>query len=106
MKNLGMRLWNDEAGLVVSAELILVATIAVLSMVVGLSEVSMGINEELEDIGSAFGSVNQSYIYFGMSGHQGRVTGSQWGDRMDFCDSERDLVCHTPPVGERRTGNY
>lgn len=100
------KLWNDEAGFIVSAELILVATIAVLAIVVGLSEVAIGINEELEDIGSAFGSVNQSYVYFGASGHKARVDGSNFGDRIDFCDSARDLVCHIPSSGERRNGNY
>ena len=35
-----MKLWDDEAGLIVSAELALVLTIGVLAMVVGLSEVT------------------------------------------------------------------
>jgi hypothetical protein len=49
MKTFINRLWCDEAGFVVSAELILVATIGVLSLVVGLAEISHGINQELED---------------------------------------------------------
>lgn len=61
MKNIITNLINDENGFIVSAELILVATIAVLGMVVGLSEISFGINNELEDVGAAFGSINQSY---------------------------------------------
>ena len=57
MKTFINRLWCDEAGFVVSAELILVATIGVLSLVVGLAEISHGINQELEDVGSAFGAM-------------------------------------------------
>ena len=40
---------NDENGFVVSAELVLVGTILVLGMIVGLTELSYGVNEELED---------------------------------------------------------
>ena len=46
-------LLNDENGFIVSAELIIVATIVVLSMAVGLSEISFSVNNELEDVGSA-----------------------------------------------------
>ena len=97
------KLWNDEAGFIVSAELILVATIAVLAMVVGLSELSIGINNELEDVGSAFGAVNQSYIYRGAIGHNGRQDGSGFRDGLDFCDGDRDLVCNTHVTGEHHS---
>ena len=89
MTNLLTRLWNDEAGFIVSAELILVATIVVLAMVVGLSEVAISINHELEDVGCAFGSINQSYQYLGIQGHCGYNTvGSSYLDKVDFCDCE------------------
>jgi hypothetical protein len=100
MTALAAKLWNDDAGFIVSAELILIATIAVLSMIVGLSEVAHGINQELEDVASAFGAVNQTYAYNGTSGHKGSVDGSGFGDLIDFCDSPNDIVCDHPPVGE------
>ena len=53
------QLWNDEAGFVISAELVLVLTIAVLAMIVGLSEVAVAVNTELNDISNAIGSLNQ-----------------------------------------------
>ena len=56
MNTLLAQLMADEAGFIVSAELVLVATILVLGMIVGLSEVANGINQELEDVGSAFSS--------------------------------------------------
>lgn len=105
MMTLVTRMWKDEAGFIVSAELILVATVAVLAMVVGLSEVSIGINEELEDVGSAFGAVNQSFCYFGATGHKGHVAGSRFNDRIDFCDSACDIVCNTPVIGEQGYGH-
>lgn len=102
MTNLLTHLWNDEAGFIVSAELILIATIAVLSMVVGLSELSHGVNQELEDVASAFGAINQTYRYSGLEGHKGTSTGSLFGDSEDFCDSEFDINCDNPPQAEGR----
>ncbi|HAW27080.1 MAG TPA: branched-chain amino acid aminotransferase, partial [Planctomycetaceae bacterium] len=54
MKNIINQLINDEAGFIVSAELVLISSIAVLAMIVGLSEVANNVNQELEDVGSAF----------------------------------------------------
>lgn len=100
MHNLCLNLWNDDAGFIVSAELVLVATITVLSMIVGLSEVASAVNQELEDVGSAFGSVNQSFCSFGQRGHKSRSVGSSFHDRADDCDSQWDINCDSPPVPE------
>ena len=91
MTTLFTKLINDEAGFIVSAELVLIATIGVLSMVVGLSEVALNINNELEDVGSAFGSINQSMHVQGICGHQGRSGGSCFTDKSDFCDKAGDI---------------
>ena len=91
MNALFTNLMNDEAGFIVSAELILVATIAVLAMVVGLSEVALNVSEELEDVGSAFGSVTQTYQIQGLTGHMGFTGGSRFNDTVDFCDRTGDI---------------
>lgn len=91
MTTLILTLWKDEAGFIISAELILISTIAVLAMVVGLAEVSGAINQELEDVASAFGSVNQSYRYQGLTGHGGTVNGACFHDGIDFCDGADDI---------------
>lgn len=103
---LANQLLNDEAGFIVSAELVLVATILVIGMVVGLAEVSNGINEELEDVGSAFGSVNQSFRFAGLSGHKGWIVGSSFNDVSDFCDGQFDLSCDAGPVSEAPKRSY
>jgi Flp pilus assembly pilin Flp len=100
MQSLMNQLLNDEAGFIVSAELILISTIAVLSMVVGLSEVASGINQELEDVGSAFGSINQSFMVSGNNGHKGNSTGSLFNDNRDFCDNQGDITCSSAPQHE------
>ena len=99
MKKIALQLLNDDAGFVISAELILISTIAVLSMVVGLSEVAYGVVQELEDTGSAFGAVNQTYRYTGLCGHSGSIGGTCFTDLTDFCDQAGD-VNGTTPTGE------
>lgn len=85
-------LFNDENGFVVSAELILVSTIVVLGLIVGLTEVRQAISEELEDVASAIGSMNQSYSYCGLVTQKACVSGSRFSDNKDFCDSEFDIT--------------
>ena len=84
------QLWNDEAGFVISAELVLVLTIAVLAMIVGLSEVAVAVNTELNDISNAIGALNQSYVYTGFAGTGGKLkseyAGSRFNDAVDDCD--------------------
>ena len=99
MKTIALKLWTEESGFVVSAELILIATIAVLSMVVGLSEVAYGVVQELEDTGSAFGAINQSFRYTGLCGHAGNTAGTAFTDLADFCDKAGDVV-GTQPTAE------
>lgn len=100
MRQIIATLLNDEAGFIVSAELVLIATIGVLSMVVGLSEVAFNINQELEDLGSAIGSVNQSYRFNGAGGNKGQAAGSASSDGRDAGDSGSDIICGVSPTGE------
>ncbi len=99
-KTILAKLYHDEAGFIVSAELAIVATIAVLAMIVGLSEVAYNVNEELEDVGSAIGNLSQTYQVYGTSGHKGSTNGSSFYDVPDFCDSQSDLSCDSSPTGE------
>lgn len=71
MLSLVRNFWNDEHGVIISAELVLVMTITVIGMTVGLSEVAHAVVAELNDVGDAIGSLNQS---FGFSGFHGLKT--------------------------------
>jgi hypothetical protein len=93
-------LWIDESGVIISAELVLVLTIAVLAMVVGLTEVAVAVNTELNDISNAFGSLNQSFAYTGFTSicagkQKSFVSGGGFTDSIDDCDTNTtcDLVC-------------
>jgi hypothetical protein len=91
MTTIATKLFNDEAGFIVSAELVLVSTIVVLGLIVGLSELSLNINNELEDVGSAFCSIQQSFHSSGTCGHKGSMSGSCFQDQADFCDCQNDI---------------
>ena len=68
MKTLCNRLFTDESGVILSAELVLILTIAVLGIVTGLASVQQAVVYELTDLGLAFSGLNQSYAtpsYFG-----------------------------------------
>ncbi|MFO0976009.1 MAG: branched-chain amino acid aminotransferase [Planctomycetaceae bacterium] len=101
MLNLINTLKNDNNGFVVSAELVLVGTITVLGMIVGLSELSFNVNQELEDVGSAVGAINQTYYYTLASGKKGEVVGSTNLDFQDACDNSCDINCDSPARGEK-----
>ena len=105
------RLYNDEAGFVISAELVLVLTIAVLAMIVGLSEVAVAVNTELNDVSNAIGALNQTYAFTGFwSGSHGKTKsyymGSEFDDAFDDCDLNTtcDIVCGAE--GLRSEGGY
>ena len=98
--SLATRLMNDEAGFIISAELVLVASIAVLAMIVGLSEIALNVSNELEDVGSSFGSITQSYYVNGITGHMGNTCGSSFTDKVDYCDGTCDVCANNDRGGE------
>jgi hypothetical protein len=81
--------WVDEAGFIISAELILVATIVVISMVVGLVCIRNQVVQELIDVGQAIGSICQTYAYTGIDtpcDHKyAYVSGACYLDVRDYC---------------------
>jgi hypothetical protein len=87
MKSSLMRLWNEDAGAVVSAEIMLVATILVLGVIVGLKSVRDSVVTELADVAQAIANVNQSYCYSGVTGHAAKSGGGEFDDQADFCDN-------------------
>jgi Flp pilus assembly pilin Flp len=79
--------WNDEAGAIISAELVLVLTIAVLAMVTGLASLRDAVVTELADVGAAIGSVDQSYSVGRIIAHSSTVAPFGYTDVPDFCDN-------------------
>jgi Flp pilus assembly pilin Flp len=84
-------LWRDEAGIILSAEMVIILTISVLGMVVGLVNLQNALLGEFADLSMAFQSLNQSYStpsYRGCWKYWGRtswVAGSCFVDVFDGC---------------------
>ena len=81
------RLWKEEAGAIVSAEVMLVMTILVIGMIVGLKSVRDSVVTELADVAQALANVSQSYSYSAVSGHHAYTGGGVFTDGRDFCDT-------------------
>ena len=88
--------WLDETGTIVSIEMILIITVAVLALIVGWSEVAHAVNAELDDISNAIGKFNQSFQFTGFQSFKtlggtntikSIVFGSAFFDFPDVCDN-------------------
>ena len=83
MRNLMVRLWNDDCGALIAAEWVFVATILVLGAITGLVAVRQAIIAELHDIANALLALNQTYSISGQSNCESSTAGSQFRDLPD-----------------------
>lgn len=86
------KLWNDDKGFVVSIELILIATIAVIGLIAGMTAVRDAVVSELSDVSGAVQDVNQSYAINGVVGHSAATSGMDYQDQTDHCDDVDDIA--------------
>lgn len=54
-------LWSDEAGVILSAEAVVLGAVGIVGLTAGLSTVSSAVNSELEDLAFSIRSLDQSY---------------------------------------------
>ena len=76
--NLFTKLWRDEAGVLLSAEAVVVGTVAVVGLTTGLTVVAKSVNEELQDVAFAIRSLDQSYSIPAIEGCGARTAGSSF----------------------------
>lgn len=76
---------NKQAGFIVSAELMLIATILVIGLIVGWVAVRDALTAELHDVAESLGGVNQSFDYQGIEdvGTTASAAGSLFVDQVD-----------------------
>lgn len=74
MYNLLKRLWNDDAGYLLSAESFFIATILVLGLIVGWVALRDAVVDELIEVANAFTALNQSYSFSGLASTCGDAT--------------------------------
>jgi hypothetical protein len=92
--NLMLRnLLNDEAGFLVSAELVLIFTLVFCAVAVGVAVVRDSLVQELGDVAEAIGALDQSYNFRGIKAEMqndgdfhATCSGSGFRDRSDDCD--------------------
>ena len=78
--------WSEETGAILSAEVMLVASILVIGVIAGLASVRDSVTTELADLAQALANVNQSYSFSGTQGHHTFNGGGVFIDNTDFCD--------------------
>jgi len=92
-------LWNDENGVILSAELVLIGTILIIGMIVGLVELQCAVVGELSDLGDAIGNLDQSYTTSGLrslkssGGTKAATYGASYRDQADEGDCNQIIVC-------------
>lgn len=89
MWQLAQRLWHDDAGVIISAELVLILTIVVLGVIVGLVEMRNAVVGELHDLSLAWSHLNQSYGYTGFRG-----CWKWWGGRTSWTAGSSFIDCY------------
>jgi hypothetical protein len=74
------QLWNDDAGFIVSTELLLIFVILVLGLIAGLTNLRTAVVIELTESAQAILALNQGYNINGVSGCNGFSNGSSATD--------------------------
>lgn len=89
------KLYNDEAGFLISAELVLIFTLVFCAVAVGVAMVKDSLVAELSDVSEAIGALNQSYNFNGLeasnsvnSVNHAVCSGSGFNDEADDCDCQ------------------
>jgi Flp pilus assembly pilin Flp len=68
MRNVLNKLWADDAGWIISVEMILIFTIISLGLIVGLTSLRNAIVSELIEVSNAITVLDQSYGFVGITG--------------------------------------
>jgi len=70
------RLWQDESGVILSAEAVLVGTVGVVGAIAGLGAITHAVEDKLNETAFAIRSLDQSYVIRGQRGCAAWTAGS------------------------------
>jgi Flp pilus assembly pilin Flp len=87
MRKFMSQFWNDEAGFVISSELIFVATLLVIGLLTGLTTIRDQVLGELGDVADAISEFDQSYSVSAVTAHAASTSGAVFADKNDFCET-------------------
>ena len=102
--NLMSKLWQDEAGVIVSTEIILVLMILVFGIIAGMVALRDQVTQELADTGAMIGNLSQTFSFTGNTntngGNVNAITpSSQFVDTLDENDALNNGGTGNPPEG-------
>ena len=97
---------KKEAGFIVSAELVLIATILVIGLIVGMVAIRDQVTAEMKDVAEAIGSLDQSYTFNGIvyNPSLAQVAGSVFSDSVDVSAGDGATIDYTQPPGNGEQG--
>ena len=105
-------LWQDESGLVLSAEAVTIGTLGVLGAVVGLNAAGTAVDQELKEFAGAIRSLDQSFGYVGHQSCRAWTAGSYYKQPdvqlalSDLCsDGETDIRAIQKHVDAQRSAH-
>ncbi|MHC4879808.1 MAG: hypothetical protein ACYTGL_25425 [Planctomycetota bacterium] len=90
------KLIQDERGIIVSVEILLVVLITGIGLIAGLAFLRDGFSQELADTGLAINNLNQGYQIGGTSAGTNFTQGSTFDDAEDANDGN-DTANQAPP---------
>lgn len=99
MLNLLKALRQDENGVILSAEIVIIGSLLVVGLITGLTCLQQSVNGELKDLAGALGSLDQSYAY---SAHRKQGFGDQccaWTAGSSFANCENKADKCTDIIG-------
>lgn len=92
-------LWDDESGVILSAEVVVLGTAGVLGLTTGLSMVSKSVNSELQDLAFAMRSLDQSYEIPAQRGCGAYTAGSCF--RQEPVEKSLAILCDVARKAEK-----
>lgn len=96
-QSLAQRLWTDESGIIVSLELIFAAILLSFGMIAGMQVLRDATAQEIVDLGMAFGAINNSYLFTGLTfSSGGSIAGSSFTDALDAGDEPSPTSGNAP----------
>ena len=100
MNRLANCLWQDENGVILSAELVVIGSVLVIGLITGVTTLQEAVNGEMKDLAGAIGSLDQSYRFSGFTGWsrctgltKAYTAGSWFCNKKDQC---REHQCKEP----------
>jgi len=92
-------LWSDEAGVIMSAEAVVLGTVGVVGLTAGLSVAAKAVNSELQDLGFAIRSLDQSYEIPATQGCGAYTAGSSF--KQEPVEKSLEILCDIARKAER-----